>query len=267
MDGQTVNEQAFMEELASLARFVEQTESLEQGLDTLAQLVARAMSCAHCSIMLINQDPESGENRLRVEAHYGRSLPTLDGPGLDEGLADHVASTGRPLLINDLHDSVYRALARQPRATGDDVISVPIRLEDQVIGVINVDSPEGRSSLGPEDLRMAGVLALVVGKSIHIHRLQGLLKTHFMRHALARASDENPAAFQGPLTGDPQRVLRIIAHTLYREMKQAGFARDHMLSLSSEIISRVGEDLAQGKRKSDPSESQGASHQEGLSEK
>jgi len=247
-----VNEQAFMEELASLARFVEQTESLEKGLDTLAQLVARAMSCAHCSIMLINQDAETGENRLRVEAHYGRSLPVQDRPSLDEGLADHVVSTGRPLLINDLHDSVYAAFARQPRAQGDDVISVPIRLEDQVIGVINVDSPEDRSGLGPEDLRMAGVLALVVGKSIHIHRLQGLLKTHFMRHALARASDENPAAFQGPLTGDPQRVLRIIAHTLYREMKQAGFARDHMLSLSSEIISRVSDDLGRGRKQDSP---------------
>jgi hypothetical protein len=39
-------------------------------------------------------------------------------------------------------------------------------------------------------------------------------------------------------------MARLIAHTLYRELKQAGFARDHILMTATEIIGRVTDAIA-----------------------
>ncbi|MFP4080292.1 MAG: GAF domain-containing protein [Ectothiorhodospira sp.] len=237
-----MSDPSFISKLSELARFVETTASLEEGLDTLSQLVAHAMDCHHCSIMLISRSPEREEPRLRVEAHCGGLLPP-EARGhtqpLGDGIAGRVASSGEPLLIRDLHRSPYAPLARRGESGTVDVVSVPIILEDQVLGVINVDSPEGRDRLDASDLRLAMILALVVSKSIHIHRLQGLLKTHFMQLVLAREAQRT-----GQMTQDPERVARLMAHTLYDEMLRAGFARDHVIQVATEILGQVHDDLA-----------------------
>ncbi|MFP4244026.1 MAG: GAF domain-containing protein, partial [Ectothiorhodospira sp.] len=100
------------------------------------------------------------------------------------------------------------------------------------------DGPEGRQRLDGSDLRMAMILALVVSKSIHIHRLQGLLKTHFIQLTLAREAQRT-----GQLTQDPERVARLMAHTLYDEMLRAGFARDHVLQVATELLGQVHDGL------------------------
>jgi L-methionine (R)-S-oxide reductase len=249
-----MDEQAFSLQLAELSRFVEQTDSLEQGLDTLARLVAHAMGCSHCSIMLVKQPEGDGRPMLRVEAHHGY-LPeeALSRPiSLDSGIAGHVATTGRPLLIADLHESRFGGLAQREPKECDDIISVPILLEDSVVGVINIDSPETRSRLDDEDLKMATVLALTVAQSIRIHRLQGLLKTCFMQSILARAGAEGKRPATDHIDGDPDRLVRVIAHTLFREMKQVGFARDHILGLATELIARVSDNLTRDRKEKKP---------------
>ena len=229
----------FDDDLRKLARFVEESESTERGLARLAELVSHAMDCRHCSIMLIKHDPDNGEPKLRVQAHHG-DLPEAaytEAQGLGSGIAGQVASSGKPLLISDLPDSEYAPLAKRPEAKGPDSISVPIVLEDEVVGVINVDSPEGARRLGEDDLRMASILALVVAKSLHIQRLRGLLKTHFIKLALARARSEG----NGPVTHAPDKVAKLMARTLYQEMDKAGFSRDHILTAATEIIGQVSE--------------------------
>ncbi|MFC6672067.1 GAF domain-containing protein [Marinobacterium aestuariivivens] len=236
-----MSDQDFTHALTELADFVERVESPVQELKTLANLAGQAMACRHCSILLIKHDPETGEPHLRVEAHVG-CLPDeayRTSIALDAGISGQVARSGEPLLINNLHQSPYAPLARRDASGPDDVISVPILLDRQVIGVINVDSPVHGGHLGPEDLRLAGILALVVAKSIHIHNLQGLLKTHFIQNALLRATEKDQSRRQAALTGDHERMARLIALTLYREMKEAGFAQDHILMIATEIIGHV----------------------------
>lgn len=232
--------EAFDERLLELARFVEDAESMEKGLRQLTVLVGHAMDCQHCSIMLVKQDPDTGEPRLRVEAHQG-ALPEHaygERQPLGTGIAGRVAGSGKALLINDLHRSEFAAEARRSQdAAVVDVIAVPIVLDGDVIGVINIDSPNDQRRLGREDLRMASILALVVAKSVLIQRLKGLLRTSFTQLALARTENST----SGPITHAPERVAKILAGTLYEEMCQAGFSRDHMLIAATELIGHVSD--------------------------
>ncbi|WP_018873503.1 GAF domain-containing protein [Thioalkalivibrio sp. ALJ16] len=232
--------EAFDEHLLELARFVEEAESMEKGLLQLSVLVGHAMDCEHCSIMLVKKDPETGAPRLRVQAHHGQLPDHAYGEQqpLGSGIAGRVASAGKGLLIRDLHHSEFAPLARRKNGPGPvDIIAVPILLEGEVIGVINIDSPRGRRRLAEEDLRMASILALVVAKSVLVHRLKGLLRTSFTQMALAR----QPGAATGPITHAPERVARLLARTLYDEMERAGFSRDHVLIAATELIGKVGE--------------------------
>jgi L-methionine (R)-S-oxide reductase len=240
-----VHTHSFTRRLAELTRFVEATESLEQSLSTLARLVAEAMDCGHCSIMLIKRREGDETPMLRVEAHHGDLTDeALQTPlALDSGIAGHVASTGEPLLIHDLHRSAFAPAARRAPSGSDDVISVPILLEDSVVGVINIDTPEGRDRLDTDDLNMATILALAVAQSLRIHRLQGLLNTSFMQSILARVPAEAGKAPDRHIHSDPERLVRVIAQTLFREMKRVGFAGDHILALATELIARVSDNV------------------------
>ncbi|AKJ93934.1 histidine kinase [Thioalkalivibrio versutus] len=231
---------AFDERLMELAHFVEEAESLEKGLAGLAALVSHAMECERCSIMLLKPDPDGGAARLRVQAHHGY-LPDhaydVRQP-LGSGISGRVASARKGLLIRDLHASDLAAEARRAEGAGPvDVIAVPVILEGDLLGVINIDSPEGRGRLTQEDLRRALILALVVAKSVLVHRLKGLLRTSFTQMALAR----QPGAATGPITHAPERVARLLARTLYDEMSRAGFSRDHVLIAATELIGQVSE--------------------------
>lgn len=237
--------QAFTKHLCELTRFVEATDSLEQSLNTLTRLVSEAMNCRHCSIMLVKRLDEGGAPVLRVEAHFG-DLPdeAVQVPlSLDSGIAGHVATTGEPLLIHDLHQSEFSSAARREPTGSDDVISVPILLEEAVVGVINIDTPMGRDRLDVEDLNMAIVLALAVAQSLRIQRLQGLLNTSFMQSILARTPEDGEKSHTRHVYTDPDRLVRVIAHTLFREMKRVGFAGDHILALATELIARVSDNL------------------------
>ncbi|WP_018881036.1 MULTISPECIES: GAF domain-containing protein [unclassified Thioalkalivibrio] len=232
--------EAFDEHLLELARFVEEAESMEKGLHQLTVLVGHAMDCRHCSIMLVKQDPETGEPRLRVEAHQGVLVPQAYGESqrFGTGIAGQVAASGKGLLINDLHHSEFAGDARRcHEVEAVDVIAVPVVLDGEVIGVINIDSPRDQRRLTQEDLRMASILALVVAKSVLVHRLKGLLRTSFTQMALAR----QPGAATGPITHAPERVARLLARTLYDEMSRAGFSRDHVLTAATELIGQVSE--------------------------
>ena len=57
---------------------------------------------------------------------------------LDKGLAGHVARTGQPMLVNDVRqDARYIASCPETRSQ----MSVPIKRENETIGVINLESP------------------------------------------------------------------------------------------------------------------------------
>jgi L-methionine (R)-S-oxide reductase len=245
------NPQSFSWRLSELTRFVEATESLEESLSTLARLISEIMDCGHCSIMLVKRREGDDAPVLRVEAHHGGTLDqALHAPlSFDSGIAGHVANTGEPLLIHDLHQSAFASAARRKPSASDDVISVPILLDDSVVGVINIDTPTDRDGLSTDDLNMATVLALSVAQSLRIHRLQGLLNTQFMQSILARGPDEAGKAPVRHVHSDPDRLARVVAHTLFREMKRVGFAGDHILALATELISQVSDDLSRSRKK------------------
>jgi GAF domain-containing protein len=237
--------------LIGISSFLEQQDNLDECLDDLLKLAAVLLNVANCSIMLFNEDEETGDFRLRVSASLG-SLPRVayvESVKEWEGIAGHVAATGEPLLVEDIETSPYLPLARRPASGNNSFICVPILINRKVIGVINASDPLDDRLLNSTDLDLATFIALLVGKSIQVIQFQNILRSRFAQLALAREAEEaiqNSCVTQQCEAGN---LAKILAKSFYREMAKAGLSRDHILAAATEIISILTENLSRHDRR------------------
>jgi len=135
----TMTDQALASRLDELSTLQEIDRQLNASLDIRRVLELtlewglRVIDAKAGSIGIVNRE----EKQLQIMATRNYvEAPTV--MPLDKGLAGHVARTGQPILVNDVRqDSRYIANCPDTRAQ----LSVPIKRENETIGVINLESP------------------------------------------------------------------------------------------------------------------------------
>ncbi len=231
--------------LIGLSTFLEEQANMDESLDELVAMAANILQSTTCSIMLFKEDEESDDFRLRLFAKHGDLPPKAytEAVKVNEGIAGRVAATGQALLVQDIGQTEFLPLARRPESANKSFICVPIVINRKVIGVLNVSNPVDGRSFDYSDLNLSVFVALLVGKSVQVNQLQGLLKSRFAQLAVASET-------HGLLTGafnadslDTGKVVKMVAKTFYREMTKAGFRREHIVSAATEIISLLSESL------------------------
>ena len=243
------NSHDFIDSLVGLSSFLEQREDLDTCLGDLAKTIAEILDTAHCSIMLMKEPQKGKERRLRVQAHFG-VLPEeayQEGAEAKQSIAGQVASSGKALLVTDIEQSDFARLASRSVRRRGGFISVPVLINDRVIGVINVNDPADGRSFAPRDLELARILGVFIGKSIQTLQLKNLLKSRFAAAALAKETRSDAPA-SGTFTQDPDKVAKLLAKSFFHEMKRAGMGPDHILQAATEIISQLSGTLEKHKR-------------------
>ncbi len=225
--------------LFDLSAFMERQNNLDECLQDLAGLAANILDVHNCSIMLLKDDRDAHEISLRVFAHSGY-LPDIakyEATKIEEGIAGYVASSGESLFVEDIDKSRFSPLKRG-RYKSKGFISVPIRIYDRVVGVINANSPVHKTNVERKDLELTNIISLLISKSLQIIQLQSLLRSNYAQFALARERDlELVSADQ-----NPGSVAKILAKTFYNEMSKAGFGADHIITTATEILSLLSEE-------------------------
>lgn len=196
--------------------------------------------------MLLN-DGKSDNLLMSVCASYG-PMPTaaykeLIGKG--DGIAGYVIATGQSLLIEDINHSKFAKLARRASEPGKSLISSPITISGQIIGVVNISGHISDCAFNPVDLNLLNVVALFIGKSIQSIQLQSILNSRFAQLALAQELQNNMDASLGSIFHNPDQVAKILAKSFYKEMARGGFGSNQIISAASEIISQLSNNLKQ----------------------
>ena len=132
----------------------------EQALSLIVREAVRVMRASSGSVVLIN--PTNG--LLEIQASQG--LPA-DASELKlrvgQGITGWVARTGQPALVSDVRlDARY--IMVQPNVRSE--LAVPLEVEGEVRGVINVDS-DRRNAFSSDDQELLQALALQASKVIH----------------------------------------------------------------------------------------------------
>lgn len=206
--------------------------NLEDTLNLFVDRIAQVMAVEIVSFMLIGKN----KNELIIRFVKGLDKEVIKNVKvkLGEGVSGWVAKNGEPLLIKDISkDSRFI-----PRPNGkyytNSLLSVPLKLQDKVIGVINVNNKTDREPFNESDLEIlktvADLSAVVVVTSILQEDVKELdrLRSDF----IANVSHE----LRTPLTALKEAIalmLEEIAGSLTDKQKR-------LLELSVKNVDRLG---------------------------
>lgn len=240
MSLQAIKKSDFCQNLVMLSELVEEHESLDGSLKELSKLVAKTLKTDNCSIMLLKES--NGKQCLRVQAHYG-DLPIAaysESLPLGEGFAGKVAETGDPMLVENIEDVTSSA----PNIPGG-FITFPIILNERIIGVVNVNTPSDHHTFNQSDLELASILSLFIAKSIQKLYLQNALKSQFTLAAIVKEQGENAST---QIIQEPQKLVKILAKSFYKDMKRIGLEDDHIVEAATELIGLLSQGIKAKKR-------------------
>lgn len=235
--------------LHDLAVFVRAGEDLREHLRELAALAASATDAAACSVMLLSEGKDESPRLKLWCSNEELPAPAWDQTtGRGERIAGRVLDQGDALLIPDIRQSEFAALARSRKSVGASFICMPIKVGRHVIGVMNLSSRPGRPPFDNDDLLLAEIVASLIGKSVQVERLQTLIRSRVAHMSLAKEEKQVVAQLtEGAVP--PARVAKLLAKSFFRDLASAGFEPGQIIEAASEIIALVSTDLRRYKRR------------------
>lgn len=139
-------------------------EDLRELFQAIVEMVAATLETGIVSLVLV--DPDRGD--LFVAASVGLAPQGVSGrrTTLRAGVAGAVAAWGRPVLVENIEtDRRFRRL-NHPQYQTKSLLSVPLRVEGEVVGVINANNKSSGESFDEDDLAVLVMLAERVGSAI-----------------------------------------------------------------------------------------------------
>lgn len=157
-------------ELYSLSRIISSTLEPQEVLNLIIDAAVKITKATTGSLMLIDKD--SGVLNIEVARGFSRRIVSKTKLKVGEGITGWVAKEGKSLLAPDVtKDAKYVKIDKNIKSE----LAVPLILEDEVIGVVNVDSTRA-SAFTNEDMEMLFTLASQSAKVIQNAQLYETLK-------------------------------------------------------------------------------------------
>jgi len=158
--------------LFDISQTLDSSMDLRDTLGPVLKILARYEGLLRGSLTLLNRD--TGE--IYIEAAHGLS-PSQQRRGrykVGEGIIGQVFQTGKPAVIPKVSQEpryLNRTGALQ-RVDGNEIsyISVPIKLENQVIGALSVDKPYSEHAKLQEDVRLLSIIASLVSQAVKLRQ-------------------------------------------------------------------------------------------------
>ncbi len=147
-----------------IARQIAMRPDLRELFDQTAGMVAAAMDAEIVSLMVV--DPDRGD--LFIAASRG-----LEGQNLAErritvrsGVAGSVAAWGKPVLVNNIETDRRFLRLNHPQYSTKSLLSVPLHVEGEVLGVLNVNNKVSGAEFDEHDLALMVALVERVGSAV-----------------------------------------------------------------------------------------------------
>jgi GAF domain-containing protein len=152
----------YFKAIHEIGKAINATYDLDQILNLIVKRLPTVMNLKAATIRLI----EMHKRTLTLKASYGLSQEYLKRGPLDEELATYYVSKGEPVIIPDATKDMHTIYHKEAEAEGiRGILSVPILLQDDIIGILRLLSSEVRY-FSATDISFAMVIAEQVGIAI-----------------------------------------------------------------------------------------------------
>jgi HD-GYP domain-containing protein (c-di-GMP phosphodiesterase class II) len=141
------------------------------------------------SLMLLNRDT----NELTITASKGLAPEVVATTRLKlgEGVAGRVAQSGKAIFVEDIETDVRFLRPNNPGYPSKSFISVPLRVKNRIIGVLNINAPKANSVFEERDVRLLTILGDQAAITLENIELYDNLQNFYLEmvQTLARAID------------------------------------------------------------------------------
>ncbi len=252
--------------LFELSQTLDSSLDLREVLGPALKIVARHKGILRGSLTLLNRD--TGD--ISIEAAYGLSA-SQQRKGryrIGEGVVGQVFQTGRPAVIPRVSEEP-RFLNRTGAIAaeeGDDIsyISVPIKLENQVVGALSIDMPYREEASLQDEVRLLSIVGSMISQAVKLRqkaqeerrqlieenlRLTEELKDRFRPSNLIGNSSAMQAVYDliAQVSGSEATVLirgesgtgkELVAHAIHYNSRRAGkpFIKVNCAALPETVI-------------------------------
>ena len=195
--GELVETYELLSVLYDSAEAIVTISNLDEVSQRILDEAAQTLQVDHAWLMLL----EEGTQELRLAAargEQGEAARKARVP-VGEGLSGQVAREGKPLLVEDLSSHPLAGLITPGHVRPGSLLSVPLKVKDRVLGVINLQNKRNGEPFRAGDLKLLSALA-----------------------DLAALSIENALTYQNAIT---DRLTRLYNYGYFREQLESALGR------------------------------------------
>jgi len=152
-----------VEAISEFYKLFEESRSLILTLEPkklyplIVNLTARAMNAEIASLMIIDEKTQEVTIKAAIgldEEHIAKTKLTVG-----KGVVGYVAKTGEPLLVSDITaDTRFHVQKSSPKYYTKSLISAPLKIGNEVLGVINVNNMKTRRPFNETDLKLLSII-------------------------------------------------------------------------------------------------------------
>lgn len=165
------------------------------------------------SLMLLNHET----NELIIAAYKGLSPEVAATTRLKfgEGVAGRVAQSGKAILVENIETDIRFLRTNNANYNSKSFISVPLRVKNRIIGVLNVNSTDPNQTFEERDARLLTILADQAAITLENIELYDNLQNFYLEmvQTLARAIDAKDS-YTHEHADRARRFARLIGHKL-----------------------------------------------------
>lgn len=132
--------------------------SKEELAESVIDVASKLIKAEAGSLMLINHD----ENELYIAAARGIPSDIVSSVRIKigEGIAGKVAHTGKPIFVEDIESDIrFLRPNSEDRYETKSFISVPLRVKNRIVGVLNINASREIKTFEDRDVRLLTILA------------------------------------------------------------------------------------------------------------
>ncbi len=145
-------EHCFNDLIGYIAEVVDAREQLHEMLELIVRMIAELLQARIVSLMLLDRT----RSELFIKMSYGLDEWVVRNTRvkLGEGIAGRVAESGVPLFIDNIEENDVYSCPNNPQYDTVSLLSVPLVVNDVVVGVINVNNKADGRPFTRDDLNL-----------------------------------------------------------------------------------------------------------------
>ena len=167
---------ALIAHLKDISSWVSSVQDLDKLLELIIASAARVMHAKAASLLLVDHKTNTlffqvatGEKKKEVKEYRVK---------MGQGIAGHVAKTGKALLIADVrnHSRWYKEISESIGFETQSIACVPLKLDDEIIGVVQIIDKEDGQAIQEAEMPLldefAALAALAIGHAQNIQEVK-----------------------------------------------------------------------------------------------